>query len=286
MIAFDYHRPRSVSEAQQLKATLPGARFIAGGTDMMVRIKNRVERPTALISLRNIAELGGIEQRGESLRIGAATTMSQLLEHSTLTQRYPVLAQAVRRLGSVQIRSAATIGGNLCNASPCADTATPLLVLEARMEVAGRDESREGPISEWFTGPGESCLGADELLRAVVLAPPVAGARSIFFKKGRVRMDLALVNLAAQLVIDPQGRCTDVRLAAGAVAPLPLRLGRVESILEGQRMTTDLVAQARQLASESVEPISDVRASADYRRHLVGVYVERALLRLQEGETP
>ncbi|MBW2527968.1 MAG: xanthine dehydrogenase family protein subunit M [Deltaproteobacteria bacterium] len=286
MMDFDYHRPETLDEALALKQSVAGSRYVAGGTDMLVRIKNGVEQPRALISLRKLDELRGIERRGDELRIGAATPVADIAADPTVQAEHGVLAQAAQRLGSPQIRSSATVGGNLCNASPCADTATPLLVLEAEAEIAGAAGTRRVRLAEWFTGPGQTLLDESDILTALVLPPQPAGACGRFLKKGRVRMDLALVNVAAQLVVTAGGRCDKARLAAGAVGPVPLVLSRSQERLEGQPLTTERIAEAAQLAADDVEPIDDVRASAVYRRQLVGVYVKRALEALAAGGTP
>jgi carbon-monoxide dehydrogenase medium subunit len=242
---------------------------------LLVRIRDGTERAPSLISLRNIPELRGIEV-GEPTRIGAATPVADLVEHAALGETYPVLVEAARRIGSAQIRNAATIGGNLCNASPCADTAPPLLVLDARVRVEGPAGSREVPLEEFFVAPGETRLAPGEVLTHVLIDRPPPGARARFLKHGRVRMDLALVSVAALLATD-EGRATRVRVAAGSVAPRPVRLHRVEELLEGEPVTSDLVAEAGALAREEIAPISDVRASAEYRRDLTEVLTRRAL---------
>lgn len=286
MMDIDYHRPRSLAEAQALKQSLAGSRYVAGGTDVLVRIKNRLEHPPALISLRGLEELRGIELRGSELRIGAATPVADIAAAPTLRTHYDVLAQAARRLGSPQIRTSATVGGNLCNASPCADTATPLLVLEAEAELAGPGGSRRVPLAKWFAGPGQTVLAEHEILTALWLPPQPAGARGLFLKKGRVRMDLALVNVAVQLALADGGRCEQVRMAAGAVGPVPLELDRASRMLAGGPLSAERCAEAARLAAAEVQPIDDLRASAVYRRQLVGVYVRRALEQLAEGGAP
>ncbi|MFQ5844440.1 MAG: FAD binding domain-containing protein, partial [Planctomycetota bacterium] len=183
------------------------------------------------------------------------------------------------RLGSPQIRNVATVGGNLCRAAPGADLAPPLLVHEARVRLRGAAGSRDLPLEEFMLGPGETCLGPGEVLGAVLLDPPPAGARTVFLKKGRVRMDLSLVSVAVLLELEGK-RCRRARVAAGSVAPTPLRLRRVEALLEGRPITPAVAAEARAAAAAEVAPITDVRATESYRRRIAGVFVERALSRL------
>ena len=275
MRRFDYLRPKSLKEALQQKKTIAGAKFISGGTDLLVQIKNRELQPPALISLRSIPELATIEINGGA-RIGALATISDIIQHNELGLNYPVLVEAARRLGSVQIRNVATVGGNLCNCSPSADMALPLLVLEAKVRLRTAKARREIQISEFFKGPGESCLSSDEILTDILLDPPHQKAKATFLKKGRVKMDLAIASLAVLLEMEG-GRCRKARIAAGSVAPVPLRLSKVETMLEGAAISKDLMSKAQQLARDIVSPITDVRATEEYRRQIVGVYVKRGL---------
>ncbi len=275
MRRLDYFRPKSLKEALQLKKTTAGAKYIAGGTDLIVQIKNRELQTAALISLRSIPELATIEINGGA-RIGALATISDLIQHLELSYNYPVLIEAAKRLGSVQIRNVATVGGNLCNCSPSADMALPLLVLEAKVRLQAAKTSREIPLSEFFKGPGESCLSSDEILTDILLDLPPQRAKTTFLKKGRVKMDLAVASMAMLVEIEG-GRFRKARIAAGSVAPMPLRLSKVETLLEGATISKDLVSKAKQLARNTVFPITDVRATAEYRRHIIGVYVQRGL---------
>ncbi len=285
----EYHRPRCLEEAWDLRRKIPGSRFVAGGTDVMVQIKNRTVSPPALISLRSIPKLSGVETASAggagSTSIGALTTVAEIVEHPELAATYPVLIEAARRLGTKQIRNVATIGGNLCNASPCADTAPPLLVLDARVRLEGPDGSRELPLSRFFTGPGETCLADGEIMTAILLDGSTSRPRAAFLKKGRVRVDLAIASVAVLLELNG-GSCRKVRCAAGSVAPVPVRLAAVEELLEGAAPTRELLTRAGALAAESVSPISDVRASAEYRRQIAGVYVRRAVEKLLEWDRP
>jgi len=275
MNRFDYFRPQTLEEAFKLKRRHPGAAYIAGGTDIMVRIKNREIRPPVLVSLKNIPELASIEINGGA-RLGALVTMRAVIQSPELTRMYPVLVAAARRLGSVQIRNAATLGGNLCNGSPCADTATALLVLEAKLKLQTPEETREVPVRDFFKGPGELVLKAGEILTEIILNPPNGGAKAIFLKNGRVKMDLAKASVAILLELHGK-RCTNVRIAAGSVAPVPLRLDEVENLIRGNVLSHELLAEAQKLAAQTVSPISDIRSTEEYRRRITGVYVRQGL---------
>lgn len=275
MRKFDYFKPHSLKEALRLKETMPDARFIAGGTDLLVKIKDKEIQPAALISLRSIQELSGAEVN-KVTRIGALTTISDLIQNQALCENYPLLADAARQLGSIQIRNVATIGGNLCNCSPAADTALPLLVLDAKVRLQSNQDGREMTLSEFFKGPGESSLNSDEIMTDILLEPSPPSAKTRFLKIGRVKMDLAIASVA--LLLEMEGKkCQKVRIAAGSVAPVPLRLSKVEALLEGETVSRELLAEAQNMTSEAVAPITDIRASEEYRRHIAGVLVRRAL---------
>lgn len=282
MRSCDYHRPGTLAEAMALKASLAPSRFVAGGTDLMVQLKDGRKPPCALVSLRHLRELGGVDFSEQGARIGAAATMAEVVAHPELARQWPVLADALSHMGSVQIRNSATVGGNLCNASPCADSAPPLLVHEAKVRITGPEGERSMPLMSFFTGPGTTALGPDDVLVEVLLDPPPEGARAVFFKKRRVAMDLALVSVAVLLVLDGD-QCTHARVAAGSVAPIPVRLSAVEAALEGQRLTPEVIAAAREASTKDILPMTDLRATEDYRRHLVGVYVQRGVQALLGG---
>ncbi len=275
MNRFSYHKPKTIEDALQLKNEKRGAVYIAGGTDVMVQIKNQELRPSALISLRNIPELAHIEVNGGA-RIGALTTITDIIQHPTLAQAFPVLVEAARRIGSVQIRNVATIGGNLCNCSPCADMALPLLVLEAKVRLRTSEKTREVPVEDFFKGPGESCLLSDEIMTDILLDAPDANTIAVFMKKGRVKMDLAVASVA--VLLDMEGDlCRKVHIAAGSVAPVPRRLREVEEKLEGTILSEQIISEAQKISESSVVPITDIRSTEDYRREIVGVFVKRSL---------
>ncbi|UCC41620.1 MAG: xanthine dehydrogenase family protein subunit M [Candidatus Aminicenantes bacterium] len=275
MRGFDYFKPRSLEEALRLKETTPDARFIAGGTDLLIKIKDKELRPSALISLRSVKQLEGVEVN-KFTRIGALTTISDIIQNPVLCESYPVLVEASKRVGSIQVRNVASIGGNLCNCSPAADTALPLLIYNAKVRLQSIQGSREMPLSEFFKGPGESCLKSEETLTDILLGPTTVNRKAIFLKIGRVKMDLAIASVALMLEMEGE-RCQKARVAVGSAAPVPLRLSKVEELLEGETVSKELAGEAQKVASEVVAPISDIRASEGYRRHIVGVLVRHAL---------
>lgn len=278
MSNYDYFKPQSLSEAWELYKKFPDTKYIAGGTDLLVQIKNRELKPHALISLRSIPELTGIEI-GDIIHIGAMTTIADLINHAKLGNIFPVLSQAAKRIGSPQVRNVSTIGGNLCNCSPCADTALALLVMDARAILKSSKGTREISLDEFFIGPGESCLTSGEILTELLLDKPAPKGRAIFMKKGRVKMDLAIASLAVLLEMGGT-TCTKARVAAGSVAPVPLRLKKVEELFENAVLSKELLIEAQEIAVSSISPITDIRSTADYRRKIVSIYTKRAVEKL------
>ena len=279
MSDFEYYKPRSLEEVRQIKKDNPTAQYIAGGTDLLVRMKNGMVSPSALISLRSVSELSGIVM-GKTATIGSLATISQLMDHPELNNTYPVLMQAAKCLGSVQIRNVATLGGNLCNASPAADMAPPLLVLDAAVQISDMNgSSREMPLEEFFTGPGQTKLEENEILTDIIIPLPSPAAKAVFFRKGRVGMDLAKACLAVLIEMESDN-CIKARISAGAVGPVPLRLKKTESKLEGKILTQDLIKEAQEIAREEIQPITDLRSTEAYRQELIGVLLKRAINQL------
>jgi carbon-monoxide dehydrogenase medium subunit len=277
MNRFKYYKPKSLDEVWALKKKTPDSLFIAGGTDVLVGIKNNEIHPQALISLRSIPGLGSIDT-GKITRIGALVTISDIIHNPDLRNSYPVLVEAAKNLGSVQIRNVATIGGNLCNGSPCADLALPLLVMESKVRLRTANGKRDIPLQKFFKGPGESGLASDEILTDILLDPNQNNAKTSFIKKGRVKLDLAVASVAVRLEMKGK-KCHKARIAAGSVAPVPLRLLEVETMLEGATLTQKHVAEAQRLAEDNVVPITDIRSTEEYRRQMTGVLVKRAIER-------
>lgn len=280
-MSYEYSRPKTLAEALE-QVSEAGSRCIAGGTDLLVALrKKKRSAPTRLVSLRSLAELNGIREEDSGLRIGACTPLTDILKHPA-AKNYPALISALRVLGSRQIRNVATLGGNLCNASPAADSAPPLLVYDASVELAGPSGNRSLALCEFFLAPGRAALQPGEILTSVLLPRPKGEARSCFLRRSRVAMDLATVSLAAGYRLR-DGHLTDLRLAVGAAAPTPSRLAQTEAFLEGATPDPETLRRAAEIARGEVSPISDLRGSEWYRRELVGVFLARAL-RTREGD--
>lgn len=276
MKPFDYYQPTTLEAACSLMERLKGrAMYIAGGTDLIVQVKQRAVAPDALISLRGIDAL--TQRRADGgVTVGSMTLLREMERMPMLLEHYHALGQAVSLLANPQVRNVATMGGNLCNAAPSADCAPALLVLEAMLKLAGPGGLREVSVSDFFQGPGQHCMDPSEVLTGIYLPEPKTGTGSAFVKEGRVCQDIAITNAAAWVKMEG-ARCRKCRLSVGAVAPVPLRLTDVEATVEGEEMTPALLEAVARLTREAVSPITDVRATADYRRRLSGILMKRAV---------
>ena len=276
----EFHAPRTLDEALEiLQDNAAAACVMAGGTDVMVRVRRGAvpaER-TTLLSVHRIAGMRGCRRENGELVVGAATTASDLGREPLVAECAPILAHVADRLASAQVRNAATIGGNLANASPAGDLINPLLLLDARLVLASSRGRRTVAVEEFFTGPGQSVLRPDELLVEVRIDVPPPDRVFRFEKAGtRPAMECSVVTVG--LAFTPTGQVLErVRVAFGSSAPTPLRGRKTEAILEGQRATPEVVERATRAAKEEVTPISDVRGSECYRRELVGAFVKRLL---------
>jgi CO/xanthine dehydrogenase FAD-binding subunit len=275
-----FHAPATVEEAVGILAeTGPATRVVAGGTDVMVRVRRGLvpESETALLSVHRIASMRGVAIEGDEVVIGAATTAADLIEDATVREHAPILGVVADRLASAQIRALATVGGNLANASPAGDLINPLLLLDARLTLASAGCTRTMAVDGFITGPGQTRLLPGELLVDLRFRAPTPERVFRFRKAGR-RPAMECSVVTAGLAFTPRDRAlTDVRLAFGSVAPTPLRGRETERALEGRALTPEVVEAAARTAHDEVSPISDIRGSADYRRALVAEFVRRLL---------
>ena len=284
---FDFYQPASLQEASRLlRENGPGGRFLAGGTDLVIAMKEKGLVPNYIVDLKRIPGLSGIRENADgSITIGALTTMRELETAPLITKKYPFLSQSAAEVGSIQIRNRATVGGNMANATPSADVAPALIALNATAKIVGANGERTVHLEEFFRGPGQTVMSSDEILTEIAI--PKTGLRLVgeYIKLSpREMMDLAYVGVA--VTYNPGAsdkKCEGVRIVLGAVAPTPLRAKRAEAVLEGQVLTEALAEKAGQLAAAEAKPISDVRSSADYRRAMVGAMTKRALLNAALG---
>lgn len=277
---FNYIRPTSLEQALAFLAQADGeVRPLAGGTDLIPQVREGRKNPQWLMDVKSIPELNRLEfDLQGNLHLGAAVPCAAIMASPEVVQKFPLLHQTASLIGGVQIKNRASVGGNICNAAPSADTAPALLCLEATVHIAGK-KRRQVPIAEFFLGPGKTVLSPQELV--VEFQIPPASARSAGFYQRltpREEMDIAIAGVASFVVLSARGqRCREARIALGAVAPTPWRAIKAEAILSGKAINTELIEQASQQAAQEAQPISDVRGSAEYRRHLVQVLTRRTL---------
>lgn len=279
MKEFERVEPKTVEEACRKLAEFKGkARPYAGGTDVLVELKQGRLKPNALVNLKKIKGLDKIHfSSKEGLRIGALVTWTQILESKSVVSHYPLLRKAAESMGSVQIRNVATLAGNICHASPAANGPIPLLLYEATCLVQGLQGERIIPIEKFFAGVQKNTLKGDEILTEIRLPLSEDGAKGIWIKfSQRKAMELATVGVGV-LAWTKNGLCQEARLALGAVAPKPFRARKAEKILTKKKIDEDRILKAAAMAVEECAPITDIRASKEYRIELVKELVFRAL---------
>jgi CO/xanthine dehydrogenase FAD-binding subunit len=286
MIGFEYYAPQSLEEALSLLDNRrEKAKVLAGGTDLIVQMKNGNARPAVIIDAKKIPELNRLEwNENGTLHIGAAVPLSKIVIFPPVMEGFSILHQACSIMGSLQLRNRGTIGGNICNAAPSADTAPPLLCLGAKAIVARLGGNRIVPLDSFFHGPGQTALAPHELLVELeIVAPPPRSSGCYLRHTPRQDMDIAVVGVASFLVISKQkDRCQEARIALGAVAPTPIRVPEAEAILAGRALTEEAIEEAAERAAEAARPISDIRGSAEYRKEIVKVLTRRTLQRAWE----
>lgn len=274
-----YLKPENLKKALYYLAEYREACLWAGGTDLVVKLERKSIRISQVIDLKSIRELSFIKD-DDQVRIGALTTIHDIEVSPVIKNEFPLLAQAAHVLGSWQIRTLATIGGNLMTAAPSAETATPILILGGTLIAQSKHGDREIPARLFFRGPGKTALIPGEILKEIQLPRLPQGYKSVYLKESlRRSMDIALVSVACVLKLDGD-RCQEVRLGLGAVAPVPMRATKTEELLTEQIMNEEIIEKAAKTAANECQPIDDIRATAAYRRKLVQVLVKRALTSL------
>jgi carbon-monoxide dehydrogenase medium subunit len=273
-----YFQPETVGDAVSLLASYgERAKILAGGTDLLVLMRSRVLRPECIIDITRVSEIDYISYRDEDgLRIGALATLRAVELSKVVKDRYHALYEAVQQMGSTQVKNMGTVVGNLCRASPAADTAPPLLVLQAEVRIAGPIEARIVPLEDFFIGPGQTVLQYYEMVTEIIVPGPPTGTGMAFSRATRVAADLAKVNVAAAVTVR-NGACEDARIALGGVAPTPIRARKAEEVLKGEKLGDGVVQEAAEIAATEIRPIDDVRSSAEYRKELSKVLVRRAI---------
>lgn len=281
---FEYFAPKTLASALSALAEQgEGARLFAGGTDIMVKMSHGRLRPTGIVGLMGIDQLGGIYfDPSDGLTIGATARLTEVASHPDVLHHYPALAYAIGVMANVEVRNMGTVAGNLCNAAPSADTAPPLIAMGAHVTLVSLKGERRLPLDQFFQGPGITAMEHGEIMTSIHVPPPPPKSGASYMRiSGRCGVDIAAVGVGTMAAFNGKG-CTAARIVLGAVAPVPLRAIETESLLTGRHWTQDLIEEASELAAGESKPISDVRASAEWRRKMVSVLTRRTLEEARE----
>lgn len=278
----DYLRPKNVEDAlQMLKRYKSKAKLIAGGTNLLPEVRAKVLRSQAFVDISHLKNLSYIKEEKKRIRMGALTTISELASSNVLKKHAPILFDAANQLGNPLVRNRGTIAGNLADASPAADTAVPLLALEATVITKRHGgKSRQIPIDQFFVGPNQTVLKNDEIIREIVFFKPNSNTQMGYAKLGlRNAMAISVVSVAV-LMERQKDECKKVRIALGAVAPKPIRAYQTEKMLVDEEVTKKLIDSCCQEIEKEVHPITDIRASAEYRKSIASVLLKRLIQQL------
>jgi CO/xanthine dehydrogenase FAD-binding subunit len=281
---FAYYAPKTLEEVLLLLDEKgEGARVMAGGTDLLIRMKHGLLKPQTVIDLKDIAGLNTIHfQARKGLTIGATALLVDVASHPDILKRYPAVAAAAEETANVQIRNMGTVGGNLCNAAPSADNAPTLIAMKAEVTLTSLKGERRLPLDQFFSGPGKTALNPGEVLTAIfVPLPSPKSGTSYQHVSARGKVDISAVCVGVMAGFDGE-TCSEVRICLGAVAPIPLRAQKTEKLLKSQKWTPELIKKAGAQAAREAKPITDVRASAEYRKEMVAVLTRRALEEAQK----
>jgi aerobic carbon-monoxide dehydrogenase medium subunit len=280
MKTFDYLEPKSVEETSMLMGQHIGeAKILAGGTDLLIAMRYQKISPKYLIDIKGISELRCIQySEDEGMRFGSLSTICDIGDSRIVKVMFPDLKQSALSIATPQIRNRGTVGGNLCNASPAADLAPSLIALESEVTLSKAGKGRVLKLEDFFVGPGQTVIEQDEVLSEIRVPVPSRNSRGCFLKLGRTRMgDLSTVSVAVRITFGANSKCECVRIVLGAVAPTPLRSTSAEDFLIEKIIDDQVSEKAGRWAMEDCKPITDVRASRDYRREMVRVLVSRAI---------
>ncbi len=273
-----YEAPETLADATALLAAEDGmARVLAGGTDVIVQMHSDLIEPDLIVDIKNIPELTEITKEGGAYRFGAAVSGKTLMLHEDFNKTWPGVMDGVRLIGSLQIRGRASVGGNLCNASPAADSVPPMIAAGAVASVAGPAGTRDVPVEDIVTGPGQTCLDKGEIVVSFLLPerPPRSGDAYLRFTP-RTEMDIAVVGAGVNLTLDDDGACTAARVALAAVAPTPLLVAEAADALIGTKVDETALEALAAAASAACSPIDDKRGTVEYRIKVAGVLARRA----------
>lgn len=284
---FDYIRPVNMDNAVEALKKNDDAYLLAGGTDLLIGMKNNAVQPKCLIDLKSIPDIDSIEYRN-GFKLGPLTTIRDIEVSRPIRKKIPALSQAAGTLGSIQIRNRATIGGNLCHASPAADMATILLAMDCQVKIASYKSEKTIGLDQFYTGPNRTVIGRGEMLSEIIIPKDMERFKGVYLKYGpRKAMDIGIVNIALLLDADyERGLCNRIMIALGAVAPTPIRAKGAEALLNGNRLKAGSIGKVAQAAADEARPISDFRASAGYRRDLVRSLVTKGINQILKDNNP
>jgi CO/xanthine dehydrogenase FAD-binding subunit len=270
--------PTTVEDAVEMLAARPdGCSILAGGTDLLVRMRSGMSEPDAVMDIKRIDDLRRITAEDGGFRIGAAVCGAEMAEHEDLVAAWPGVVEAAGLIGSTQIQGRATMAGNLCNGSPAADSVPAMVAANATARIAGQDGVRDVPVAEVPTGPGKTVLAADEFVTSIFLpARPARSGDAYLRFIPRTEMDIAVVGCAVSLTLDADGICTDARVALGAVAPTVILVPDAADALIGTSLDDDALNALAECCSAAANPIADKRGTVEFRRHVAGVLARRA----------
>ena len=278
METFEYIKPKNLDNAIDALNTNENAFLLAGGTDLLVGMKYNSIKPECIVDLKEIPGMNTFDGK-DGWRFGALTTIRDIETSNRLKKTMPFLNQAAKALGSIQIRNRATIGGNLCNASPCSNFGAMFLAMDAMLKILSKEGERQIALQDFFCGPNQTVLKKGDVLTQIMVPKDAEKSVGIFLKHSAGKSnDLGLVNIAITLQKGSgTNQCKKIAIAMGAVAPTPMRAKKAENILNNTVLTPDLIVKAAKQASKEAAPISDFRASADYRRSLVATMVAKGI---------
>jgi carbon-monoxide dehydrogenase medium subunit len=277
---FEYLKPDSIKETISILSQFgEKAQILNGGTDLIVEMRDKIIQPEYLVDIKDIPQLNRTTyNKQDGLNIGATVTLNEISNSKVVQTHFPILIKACRTVGSYQVRNRATLIGNICNASPAADTAPPLLVLEAKVNIIGPTGEKIIPINQFFTGVKKNILKKGEIVISITIPPIKDKWTGVYLKQGRKKeVDLATVGVAVVCIRD------EIRIALGAVASTPIRAFKTEELLEGKIIDEPLLEKAGKSALAEVSPISDIRSSQEYREEIIKVLVRRAILQAKGG---
>ncbi|WP_084031492.1 FAD binding domain-containing protein [Anaerobacillus arseniciselenatis] len=278
---FDFIKPNSLEEISEILAKEKGrAQIAAGCTDIIPSLRKKLISPEKMVSIKGIPGLSYVEQDEDVVRIGATTTMTDLIESDLIRENFPALLKAAENVGSRHIQNSATVVGNLCNASPAADTAPPLLVYRAALKIMNQGKEREVELRNFFLGPRKTVLVPGDIVTEIILPFPNENSKSLFIKHGkRKALEISIVSVAVNLSFDENGKITEAHISCGSVGPTPILAEKTATKLVGLKVQGDEdLAFILEAISSEISPIDDVRSTGEYRRYVTCVLTKRAIL--------